>query len=99
MDDEIQNLKKEVENAILTYEAANAHSAQITRRMVQNYGEIGALSKLMVSAKLQQGFIVLRDTDQLDKSFEAIVIRHKSLFDDNVVASAIFRFDHPFDLE
>lgn len=99
MDDKIQDLKQEVENAILTYEAANAHSAQITRQMIHMYGEIETLSKLMVSAELQQGFRVLRDTDQLNKSFEAIVIRHKSLFDNNVVASAIFRFDHPFELE
>jgi hypothetical protein len=43
--------------------------------MMEQHGEIEALSRLVVSADLQQGFKVLRDRNQLDKTFESLVDR------------------------
>src|SRR5262245_22057129 len=89
---------KEVEQAIALYEKANAHAATRTRQMIEKYGEVEALSRLMVSADLQQGFKVLRDNKQLDKSFEAVVVRFKRLFGPDVVEAAQWRLENPYQL-
>lgn len=90
--------KTEVERASKLYEREIGHAATRTRLMIERYGEIEALSRLMVSADLQQGFKVLRDRDQLDKAFEAVVIRFQHLFDPDAVQAAQWRLAHPFDL-
>lgn len=90
--------KAEVERAISLYEREIGHAATRTRPMIERYGEIEALSRLMVSADLQQGFKVLRDRGQLDKTFEAVVIKFKHLFNPDIVQAAQWRLDHPFDL-
>jgi hypothetical protein len=56
--------------------------------MIYDRGTIQALSRLMINPDLQQGFEILRDNKQLDKIFEAVVVRHKHLFDDPVVEAA-----------
>ena len=66
--------------------------------MIANYGEVEALSRLMVSADLQQGFKVLRDLNQLDKTFEALVVRFQHLFKPDVVQAAQWRLAHPYEL-
>ena len=88
----------EVEYAIKLYERASHHAATRTRQMIERYGEIDALSRLMVSADLQQGFRVLRDSDQLDKTFEAVVVRFGHLFKPDIVEAAQWRLDHPDEL-
>ena len=65
----------DVEKAIALYEDLIGHAATRTRQMIDKYGVIEALSRLMVSPDLQQGFKVLRDSDQLDKTFEALVVK------------------------
>ena len=88
----------EVEKAIVLYEEVNKHYASRTRQMIAHYGEIGALSRLMVSADLQQGFQALRDAGQLDKTFESVVIRFQHLFTPDVVEAAQWRLTHPYQL-
>ena len=70
----------EVEKTIALYEETIGHFASRTRKMMARHGEIEALSLLMVSPELQKGFKALRDTAQLDKTFESIVIRFQHLF-------------------
>ena len=90
--------KKEVEHVIQLYERAIGHAATRTRPMINNYGEVEALSRLMVSADLQQGFKVLRDRDQLDKTFESLVVRFQHLFKADVVQAAQWRLTNPYEL-
>ena len=59
--------------------------------MIESLGEVTALSRLMESADLQQGFEVLRDRQQLDKTFEAVVVRHRELFSTEIVEAAEWR--------
>lgn len=83
-----------VELAVSLYEKANRHPATYTRQMISDHGEVGALSLLMNSPDLQKGFKVLRDTKQLDKTFEAVVVRFPHLFDPTVVEVAQWRMDN-----
>ena len=91
-------LHDEIERAIQLYEQIIRHSATRTRQMIDRHGEIEALSRLMISPDLQQGFKALRDRGQLDLSFEAIVVRHTDEFRDDVVQAAQWRLDNPHDL-
>jgi len=90
--------QQQVELTLQLYEREIGHPATRTRPMIDRYGEIGALSRLMVSADLQKGFKVLRDSNQLDKTFEAVVVRFKHLFKPEVVEAAQWRLAHPYDL-
>jgi hypothetical protein len=84
-----------VAHAVKLYERASRHGASRTRTMIETYGEVEALSRLMVSPDLQQGFKVLRDSGQLDQTFEAVVVRFRQLFRDEVVQAAQWRLDNP----
>ncbi len=88
----------DVEKAIALYESLSGHAATRTRPMIDNLGPVKALSSLMVSPDLQQGFRVLRDSNQLDKSFEAIVVRYEHHFKQEVVEAAKWRLDNPYKL-
>lgn len=90
--------KKEVDQVIRFYEEEIGHPATRTWPMIEKYGEIAALSRLMISADLQQGFKVLRDRGQLEKTFEALVVRFQNLFKPGVVQAAQWRLDHPYEL-
>ena len=85
---------KDVECAITAYEAANGHAAINTHEMIERYGEIETLSRLMKSADLQQGFKVLRDIGQLNKTFEFVVVKYKDLFPSDVVDAAKWRLEN-----
>jgi len=93
-----QGFRDEVERAIVTYEQINKHYANRTRQMVAKHGEVEALSRLMISADLQKGFQALRDAGQLDKTFEAVVVRFQHLFRSDVVEAAQWRLKHPYQL-
>ena len=93
-----QMFRDEVEKAILLYEEINKHYATRTRQMIRDIGEIEALSRLMISADLQQGFKTLRDADQLDKTFESFVVQYQYLFEIDVIEAAQWRFQHPYQL-
>ncbi len=93
-----KELHDDVEKAMALYEDANGYPATRTRKMIKDYGEIETLSRLMVSPDFQQGFKVLRDSRQLDKTFESIVVKYKHLFGPDVVEAAQWRLAHPYDL-
>jgi len=92
------SFRKEVEHTIKLYEKEIGHVATRTWPMIDRYGEVEALSRLMVSADLQQGFKVLRDRNQLNNTFEALVVRFKHLFKPDVVQAAQWRLDHASEL-
>jgi hypothetical protein len=48
--------------------------------MINEYDYVGAFSRLAVSGDPQKGFKVLRDSNRLDETFEAVIGRHKGLF-------------------
>jgi hypothetical protein len=64
--------------------------------MIAEHGEVGA--RLMLSPDLQQGFKVLCDSNRLDRTFEAVVVRFRKLFAPEVVEAAQWRLGHPHDL-
>ena len=88
----------EVSQAITLYERTIGQVATRTRQMIEDYGEIEALSRLMISADLQQGFKGLRDADKLDSTFEAIVVRFPDLFAADVVEAAKWRLENSHNL-
>ena len=89
---------QEVDKVIKLYEKEIGHVATRTRQMIDKHGEIEALSRLMVSADLQKGFKVLRDRNQIENTFEAVVMRFKHLFKPDAVQSAQWRLEHPYEL-
>jgi hypothetical protein len=91
-------LRAAVAHAVGLYERASRHAAGRTRNMIETHGEVEALSRLVVSADLQQGFKVLRDSGQLDQTFEAVVVRFRHFFQDEVVQAAQWRLDNPHSL-
>src|SRR5258707_10009798 len=93
-----EEFRKDVERAVILYEQAIGHVASRTWPMMRGHREIEALSRLMITPDLQQGFKVLRDSNQLDKTFESVVVRYKHLFTPDVVEAAQWRLAHPHDL-
>ena len=93
-----ENFEHEVEEATRLYESTIQHAATRTRDMIERYGTVGALSRLMISADLQTGFKVLRDAGQLDRTFEALVVRYRDRFGPDAVEAAQWRLDHPYEL-
>lgn len=90
--------KIEVEKVIKLYEEVIGREATRTWPMIEKFGEIEALSRLVVSPELQKGFKVLRDSKQLDKTFEALVVRFQHLFKPKIVEAAQWRLDNPYEL-
>lgn len=88
----------EVDRAITVYERAIRHYASRTRTMVDRHGAVGALSRLVKSPDLQQGFKALRDLGQMHLTFEAIVVRNPHLFQEDVVEAAQWRLDNSHSL-
>jgi hypothetical protein len=84
----------EVEGAIAAYERVIGQYASRTRSMIDQHGHIKALSQLVVSPDLQQGFRALRDQGRLDVTFEAIVVRYPQLFEADAVEAAQWRLDN-----
>lgn len=93
-----QAFLEEVKKAIALYEQINRHYASRTRQMIADLGDIEALSRLMVSPDLQQGFQALRDAGKLDMTFESVVVRFQHLFRPDIVEAAQWRLMHPYQL-
>lgn len=91
-------LASEVQHTISVYESVTGHLATRTRQMIERLGLVKALSRLMVSPDLQQGFKALRDSGQLTQTFEALVLRHQQLFAPSIVEAAKWRLEHPDEL-
>lgn len=84
----------EVNETIEVYEDAIGGFASRTRQMIDNYGAVDALARLVQSPDLQSGFRVLRDRNELDRTFEAVIVRHTDLFQEQVVEAAQWRLDN-----
>ena len=89
-----QALLSKIENAIVVYEQAIGGFAARTRQMIEREGAINALSRLVVSPDLQQGFRVLRDRNQLDSTFEAVIVKYPQCFSNNVIEAARWRLNN-----
>lgn len=90
---------QDIERVIAVYEELLGVSAVRTRQMIERYGAIDALSKLVVTPKLQSGFKVLRDRDRLDLTFETVIVRHADLFRKDVVEVAMWRLENAHQLD
>ena len=84
-------LLRDIDIVIALYERKIGVPAARTRQMIEQYGAVEALSKLVESADLQSGFKILRDCDQLNSTFEALIVQHEGLFRKNVVEAAQWR--------
>jgi hypothetical protein len=91
-------LSTEIERTVKLYEDLLGERATRTRTMISNHGEVGALSRLMMSPNLQRGFKVLRDADLLSDTFEALVARFPQHFTSEVVEVATWRLQHAHEL-
>lgn len=89
-----QALLRDVEYVIVLYEEVIGSAASRTRQMIERDGAINALSKLAVRPDLQKGFKVLRDSGQLDHSFEALIVKYQCLFSKDVVEAARWRLEN-----
>lgn len=98
-DSSLSNLQKDIEDATEKYENIIGFPAIRTRQLPEQYGYIEALSRIVVSGEIQQGFRILRNSNQLDLTFEAIVIRHKNMFRNDIVEAAIFRIENAHHLD
>jgi hypothetical protein len=87
-----------VNDVVAIYEEAINHFATRTWQMLERYGKVEAISRLVVSPELQSGFEILRDGDRLDDTFEHIVIEYKDRFKEDVIQAAQWRLDHPYGL-
>ncbi|OIR01856.1 hypothetical protein GALL_161580 [mine drainage metagenome] len=92
-------LHEDIEASLRTYELLIGVFASRTRDMIGRYGEIEALSRLVTSADLQQGFKILRDMRKLDATFEAVITRHTSDFRAQIVEAAAWRIENADRLE
>ncbi len=92
---ELENLKADVEKTLNLYESYISGSANRTRQMIENKGIKKTLEELVQSSECQQGFRKLHECNKLNESFEALVLKHKSLFSENIVECAKFRLNNP----
>lgn len=83
-----------VDRAIQAYEEILGGYAARTRPMLERYGYVGALSRIVQSADMQNGFRALRDRELLGITFEAVVIQFQIEFDRHSIASAQWRLDN-----
>jgi len=85
---------KDVENTISIYKEAVCGFAPNTERILNNSDKISSLSNLMKSGEAQKGFKILRDKEQLNKTFESLIIKFNQLFKKNIVVAAQWRLDN-----
>lgn len=88
----------DLENSLKTYESLIRGFAARTREMINRDGRVEALSRLVLSANLQNGFKILRDKDMLYFTFEAVITRHKYLFTAEALEAATWRLEHASNL-
>jgi len=84
----------EVDETLRIYEELIGQFATRTRQMIERYGKTEALSRIVISPDLQQGFKTLRDHNKLDKTFESVVVRYSNLFNPAAVQAAQWRLDN-----
>jgi hypothetical protein len=79
------------------YENAKQHDYYATyfKRMIDEYGGVGAAKRLLAKNEIQEGLMKLWEFYLLDKSMEALVIqeRFQSLFTEDEIQEAHRRLD------
>ena len=88
----------DLEASLKIYESQICTFASRTRDMITRYGEVEALSRLVISSDLQQGFKILRDNRKLDATFEAVITRHANMFKSEIVEAAKWRLENASNL-
>ena len=88
------SLIAEVWRTIQVYEQLLQERAARTRKMIDDHGEIGAMSRLMQSPNLQKGFKILRDAGRLDDTFEALIVGFPGHFSTDAVEVARWRLEN-----
>ena len=88
------SFEKEVEAAVKAYEKACGHLTPRTWDKLNNLGYVKALSQYVVSGEIQIGFKKLCETGQKDKTFEAIILRYRDKFDNQIIECAQFRLNN-----
>jgi hypothetical protein len=94
----LSELAAEVETTIQVYEELIEEYAARTRDMIERYGHVAAIERLMISPDLQRGFRVLRDRGRLWDSFESLVAANEDLFSGEAVEAARWRLDNADEL-
>lgn len=89
--DSNEKLEQKINETIKLYEQYIPTAATATRNMIANKGCIKALSDLVKSGKMQKGFKTLVNNNHKEKTFEAIILRNKEHFSEDVVQAAEFR--------
>lgn len=95
----MNEFNKEVENTIGIYKKVVGGFAPNADMILHNPDKIGSLSNLMKSGEVQKGFKTLRNNNQLDKTFETLVIKYKQLFKENVIIAAQWRLDNAWEMD
>ena len=92
----LEDLQRDVERPLLVYERLISGTAGYTRPMLERYGHVEALRRLVESGDLQSGFKALRDASLLHESFEQLVVDHgEELFERRTIEAAQWRLDNP----
>jgi hypothetical protein len=99
MNNNYDNFEKDVKDTIAIYKKAVGGFASNTERILDSIDKVNSLSKLMQSGDIQKGFRVLRDNGQLDRTFEALVIKYKQLFKQDIIGAAQWRLDNAWELD
>lgn len=91
---EEKKFAEEIEQTVKLYESFIPNTALMTRQMIEKYGAINAVKKLLISGKAQKGFKTLCGNGQKEQTFEALVLKYKSLFSAEEISAAEFRLNH-----
>ena len=92
----LDDLKRDVERTLQVYERLIEGTAANTRPMLERYGHVEALRRLVESGDLQSGFRALRDANLLHESFEQLVVSYGiELFERRTVEAAQWRLENP----
>jgi hypothetical protein len=76
----MENLEKQFHHAMIgVYENAKDHDyfATYFKRMIDEYGGLGAAKKLLAKPGIQDGLMKLWELGMLDQSMEALVIKER----------------------
>lgn len=96
---ELFDLIKDVNEVTVSYEKLIGVSATRTRQMIDRHGVVEALSIMAANTEIQSGFKRLRDSNQLHLTFEAVILRHRELFRNEIVEAARFKLEHSENME
>ncbi len=91
---EEKKFAEEIEKTVNLYESYIPSTALMTRQMIEKYGAITSVKRLLASGIIQKGFEALYENGHKDQTFEALVLKHKSLFSAEEISAAEFRLNN-----